>query len=244
MISAVFLHKERCPNTLLLEKLARFCPQVEIQAQVSNLEHAVARIQVEKPQLIFFDLEDCLSNALKLICYTQGFDFETIVFSPCRGQFLEAIKHCALGYILKPVETEELILTIRHAEKRILAREESQNSKHPQATNMGTKQVIGIPTIDGYEFLSIEDIIRCEGYQKCTRVITKNRKSVVSSYNLGEFIKILKPFRFYSPHKSHIINLAEILRYYREGRAQMSDLSEVPIARRRRQEFLDLLLHL
>lgn len=244
MISAVLLQSEENVSCSLSQKLAQFCPQVNIQAHFSDLEQASKRIEQEKPQIVFFDLNESLSQALNKISYSSGFTCETIIFSPCKSQFLEAIKYCAIGFILKPVNVEELILTIRHAEKRIYAKEKWSQSQQHHAHAWSLNKVIGIPTMEGYEFVSIQDIIRCEGFQKCTRVIIKNHKNIVSSYNLGEFIRILKEFGFYSPHKSHVINLAEIVKYSRDGRVQLSDLSCVPVARRKRHEFLDLLLHI
>lgn len=103
---------------------------------------------------------------------------------------------------------------------------------------------IGIPTIEGFEFIPVRDIIRCEGLQKCTRVITKDRTDIVSSCNLGEFRKMLEPYGFYSPHKSHLINLIYIKKYHKEGKILLMNNSSVPVAKRRIREFLDKVKHI
>ena len=104
--------------------------------------------------------------------------------------------------------------------------------------------IVGIPTLDGFDFLFVREIIRCEGLQKCTRIVTTSKTDIVSSYNIGEFRKMLEPFYFFSPHKSHLINLGFILRYKREGTIILRDNTCIPVSKRKKSEFLDLVLHL
>ena len=244
LLSVLFLTDKNQPNPLSLAKITQYCPQLEILAEVSSLDNASEVLKEEKPQLVIIDLADSLIQGLQMLMKRPCFDFEVIILSNNRAHFTEAIKHCALGFILKPINMSEFILTVQHAEQRIRAKEELESKIQPYELSWPLHKVIGVPTIEGYEFISIEDIIRCEGLQKCTRVVVKGRKDIVSSYNLGEFRKLLEPFGFQSPHKSFIINLGEIVKYYREGRIEMSDSISVPVARRRKNDFLDLLLHL
>ena len=103
------------------------------------------------------------------------------------------------------------------------------------------ENIIGIPTIEGYDFISIQDIIRCEGYQRCTRIVTNQRSDIVSSYHIGFFKKRLENCGFYSTHKSHFINLHHIRKYLKEGSILMSDGTYVPLSKRRKTNFMKLL---
>jgi two-component system LytT family response regulator len=105
-------------------------------------------------------------------------------------------------------------------------------------------ELIGIPTMEGYEFIMTNEVIRCEGLQKCTRVITTTKTDIVSSYNIGVFIKLLEPYNFFSPHKSHLINLLFIKRYLREGTIVLKDNSCVPVSKRRKSEFIGRVVHI
>ena len=100
---------------------------------------------------------------------------------------------------------------------------------------------IGIPTAKGLEFVRTQDIIRCEGIQKITKIYIHPQKSLLSSYNIGKYIQLLEPYGFFTAHKSHLINLDFILRYHKEGTITMEDLSTVPVSKRRRSSFLDQL---
>ena len=55
-----------------------------------------------------------------------------------------------------------------------------------------------------------------------------------------EFIKKLKPHGFYSPHKSHLINLNLISKYHKEGNILMNNGTWVPVSIRKKKDFLNL----
>lgn len=105
-------------------------------------------------------------------------------------------------------------------------------------------KLIGIPTIEGIDFLYSHEIIRCEGLQKCTRIVSTRGSAMVSAYNIGEFKKLLEAYGFFSCHKSHLINLMHVKKLTREGFVYLSDNGAVPLARRKRIEFLAMLKHL
>ena len=93
-------------------------------------------------------------------------------------------------------DIQQLRLKLEHFEKILNERVENA--------------LVGIPNIEGFDFVFVKEIIRCEGLQKCTRIITTSKTDIISSYNIGEFRKLLEPYHFFSPHKSHLINLAFI----------------------------------
>jgi two-component system LytT family response regulator len=98
---------------------------------------------------------------------------------------------------------------------------------------------IAIPGSQAYEFVKIENIIRCEGWQKYTKIHLNSGEVIVSSYNIGVFRDMLENYDFFSTHKSHLINKNHITRYLKDGTVNMSDGSNAPVARRKKEEFMD-----
>lgn len=98
---------------------------------------------------------------------------------------------------------------------------------------------IVIPCSTFYEFVSVRNIIRCEALQNYTRIFIKDKKPILSSQNIGLYIDLLRRYEFVNCHKSHIINRNWISKYFKEGYVEMCDDSHVPVARRRRNEFVD-----
>ena len=79
--------------------------------------------------------------------------------------------------------------------------------------------------------------------QKCTRIITTTKTDIISSYNIGEFKKLLEPYGFFVTHKSHLINLTFVKHYRREGTIILKDNSSVPVSKRRKAIFLKQVIH-
>lgn len=102
---------------------------------------------------------------------------------------------------------------------------------------------IAIPGIAHYDFVRISDIIRCEGWQKYTCLYLHESKCLVSSYHIGFFKERLEAYPFFSPHKSHLINTNQIAMYRKEGVIVMEDGAEVPVARRRKEAFMEEVVH-
>jgi two-component system LytT family response regulator len=65
----------------------------------------------------------------------------------------------------------------------------------------------------------------------------------VVSKNLKEFEIILNPKEFFRAHKSHLINMKMVRKYIKTDGyyAEMSDGSIVEIARRKKEEFMQLM---
>lgn len=177
----------------------------------------------------------------------QSLGIETIMVSKDKHCAAEVINLNLAGFICKPIQPEQLILAVYNAGQRIEQKNRINYGTHDTGkTNhiSVSNELIGIPTIKGFDFLCIQDILRCEGLQKCTRIITKAASDIISSYNLGEFRKILEPYGFFSPHKSHLINLRQIKCYHKEGTIIMNDSSYVPVSRRKKKEFINNFKHI
>jgi len=150
-----------------------------------------------------------------------------------------AIKCAASDFLLYPYQPEDLIGIVNklfHGRK----------SEQPKVSLNGDlkNKFICVPCLEGYEFVNMEEIVVCEGMQSYTKIIKRNGAYVVSSSNIGELRKKLEPHNFFSPHKSYLINLEEIRKYSREGVIYLSHGYHVPLARRKKSDFLKLVSHL
>lgn len=117
--------------------------------------------------------------------------------------------------------------------------------KSQKAYALPHTKLIGIPTIEGLEFIDTDKIIRCEGLQKCTLIVTTEKSDIISSYNIGKFADLLENDGFFLCHRSHLINLQYVKKYTREGYIYFSANSKpVPLARRKRCAFLEEMRHL
>ena len=245
MISTVIIEPDRAVQNGLQASLHTHCSFLSLAGTANSASQAFHLLKKTRPDLLFFN--PCLKGqeAAGISGEIASGKFATIFICNEDGHAQEAIQLGATGYLLQPLNVQELILAVNDSLNRIFSRGNDRLSPRPESKAsryQPSGELLGIPTMDGYEFLAIADIVRCEGLQKCTRVITGTRSNIVSSYNLGEFCRILEPHGFFAIHKSHLVNLNKILRYCRSGYITMQDGSHVPLARRRRKEFLELVV--
>jgi two-component system LytT family response regulator len=247
MIKAIIIEDEAHARLTLKSKVEEFCPDIELEALADNPVEGRRLIQDLKPDLVFLDIAMPGESGFEMLNRLDNLNFEVIFVTGFNNYAIDAINLCAIGYILKPIQTSLLIKAVHNAAQRIRERRDNarnqeliRNLKQPgKASNR-----IGIPTEEGLEFVPTSNIIRCEGQNKLTKLFLTESRTLVSSYSIGEFVRLLEPYGFFQVHRSHLINLNRILRYNREGQVTLEDHSQVPVSKRRRAEFLQQLTRL
>jgi len=246
MVNALLIESPGGVTPCLEALILRTCPEINISRKADSLADVYHQLRESELELMFVDIDNLKEGEIELVDNFISADFEVIFVAKTTDHALKALKYGASGYIIKPIKKDELIFAVSHALQKIKRREEQVRNKNlieKLTRKAGHDQILGIPTLEGFEFLHVKEIIRCEGLQKCTRIITTEKTDMISSYNLGEFRKILEPYGFFSPHKSHLINLNYIRKYNREGSIIMHNGSYVPVSKRRKKDFLNQFTH-
>lgn len=241
VITAILIDDERKALAILKNKLERLCPNVKIIGETQDPNEGVQLINELTPQLIFLDIAMPEMSGFDLLKEIECPSFEIIFATAFDNYAIEAIKHCAIGYLVKPVDNNDLIETVNKAILNI--EEKNALKKNKQLIeNLGihtfqNKKIV-IPSHEGLEFIQITDIIHFQGEQGYTNIHFTNRKPILSSHNIGYFCKLLQNQGFYLIHKSHCINLSHIEKYLNEGYVILTNNHRLPISRNRRQDFL------
>jgi two-component system, LytTR family, response regulator len=246
MVNALLLENKGEALNCLENLILKTCPDIRISCKADTIAEVHDHLRTSQPEVIFLDIDHLREGDIELVVEFISADFEVIFVTETTDHALEAFRYGAAGYILKPVQKEDLIRTVTAVIQKVKTKEEQVRNKHlvEQLTRQsGIDHTIGVPTLEGFEFVRIAEIVRCEGLQKCTRIITTEKTDLISSYNLGEFRKLLEPYGFFSPHKSHLINLKFIRKYNKEGSIIMHNGSYVPVAKRKKKEFLNQFTH-
>ncbi len=187
--------------------------------------------QIQDTQLIFYNIGQEESEEFKLLYKNDLRSYYLVCTSMLKEHAYEAYQIKASGFLLKPIKRSEVINLLGEVVSKTIGedlQEEEQNRPD---------RLIGIPKVDGFDFIPVDSIIRCEGLQSYTRIILEDSNDIITSNNIGKVRKKLAKYGFFSPHKSYIINLSKIIRYSREGVIILNDQSQVPLARRRKDAF-------
>lgn len=243
-IKTILIDDERKALAILKNKIERLCPNIEVIAETQNPKEGIELIKTLNPQLVFLDIAMPEINGFDVLKQFENPTFEIIFATAFDDYAIEAIKHCAIGYLVKPIDNNDLIFAVNNAIKNI--EEKSALKKNKQLIeNLGIQtfqnKKIVIPSTDGLEFVKIADIIFCEGVDGYTKIHFINRKPILSSHSIGHFNKLLGKNDFYLVHKSYLINLIYIEKYLNEGYVLLSENHKIPVSRNRRQDFLNSL---
>lgn len=242
MINTLLIAAECSELEGLTRNLSAYCPQVTLKGVAQCPEEAGQLLLRLQPELVFVDL-DLADSIIPAVNDPANSSFETILLYDNAQEANEA----RFPALPKPVAIHELIAAVREAEHWLLWKREMRQSRQlleQLFCQCPSNQLIGIPSLDGLEFVPAREIIRCEGMQRLTKVFTAEKRTVISAYNVGEFGRILEPYGFFSPHKSHLINLQYLKSYHLDGTIIMCDGASIPVARRRRGLFLERVQHL
>lgn len=243
-ITALLIDDEPKALAILKNKLERMCPNVSIVGETQSPAKGLEMINTLNPQLVFLDVAMPEMSGFDLLSKIENPNFEIIFVTAFDNYAIDAINHCAIGYLVKPVDNKDLINTVNKAILNIEDKTALDKNKL-LIENLGVqkfqKKKIVIPTQDGLEFVRIKSIIHCEGEDGYTRIHFKGRKPMLSSNSVGHFNKLLENQDFYLVHKSHLINLHHIEKYMNEGYVLLDDNHKIPVSRNRRNEFLSML---
>lgn len=243
-VTAILIDDERKALAILKNKLERLCPNVSVIGETQNPEEGIELIMQLKPQLVFLDIAIPEMSGFDLLAKIKNPDFEIIFATAFDNYAIEAIKHCAIGYLVKPVDNEDLSDTVNKAIKNIQDKSALKKNKL-LIENLGVQtfqnKKIVIPSQEGLEFVKMCEILYFEGDNGYTKIHFVNRKSMLSSYNIGYFNKLLENQSFYLIHKSYIINLSHIKKYLNEGYVVLEENIKLPVSRNRRQDFFKIL---
>lgn len=243
-ITAVLIDDERKALAILKNKIEQEYPQIRIIGTTQSPKEGLALIQNLKPHLVFLDIALPEMSGFDLLKKVGNPNFEVIFVTAFDEYAIEAIRYCAIGYLVKPVDTDDFIDAVNKALQNIDEKTAFVKNKL-LIENLGIptnqKKRIAIASADGLEFVKIKDIIYCEGVKGYTKVNLVRRKAILSTQSIGHFNKLLENQDFYMVHKSYIININHLEKYLNEGVAVLTENKKVPVSRTRKSDFLETL---
>ncbi len=247
MYKAVIIDDENRSVETLKIIIEQFCStEVVVVGTANSVQEAYPLIQATSPDIVFLDVEMPHGSGFDLLEKFTKPTFEVVFTTGFDHYAVTAIKFSALDYLLKPINIEEVKEAISKAKKRIEGKHTQQNLehliknlRHPRdKTNK-----IPISIVNGFQFVPVNTIVYCEADDDYTYVyLTENQKLTVSK-NIKEFEEILSNYDFFRIHHSILINRDYIKRYIKgEGGTILTEQGkELPVSRRRKQEFLEWL---
>jgi two-component system, LytTR family, response regulator len=244
MIKVLIIDDEQYCIDSLAAKLKEYRQEIELVAGIKNVAEMAESIVKYKPQVLFldinlgpfsgFDLIEKLNPPLPKIVFTTAYDHYAI----------KAFKFNAIDYLLKPIDTDELALTIEKIRKIESPWPDLNQIK--QTIHQLRESTIGfnklaLPTLQGFELIDLNDLIRLEAASNYTHFFLLGNKKMTISKTLKEYEELLESNGFARIHQSHMINL-RYLKSFNKGKTAtitMQDGAVLDVGATRRNAFME-----
>ena len=242
MLTAVLVDDEKKNREGLKKLLNEYCPSVKVIGDAGSVDEALVAITKLKPQLLFLDVEMPDGSGFDLLRKIEKIDFKIIFVTAHSHYAIKAIRFSAVDYLLKPVDTDDLIEAVKKADEEKHVNHQTQYKGLLNNLSNNSSQKLAIPIKDGFAFLAPEDIIRLQADGTYTHIYTNGEK-YTGTKNIKEYEQLLSDNNFFRSHNSHLINLKHVKKFSRvDGYfVQMSDSSMAEISRRKKEEFIELM---
>ena len=243
---AIIIDDEAKARRLLQTLIEENCPEIEIIAQAEDVQNAVKAIPQFKPDIVFSDIDMPIYNGFQLLDFVDKTDFELIYCTAHNDFALKAFEVSAVDYLVKPIQ---ISLLVKAVEKAIRLRNASPTITQRLDTlkenlKANALKKIALPIADGLRFVDLDNILYLEAEGAYTHVVLKDNSKILISKKLKEFETLLSDNKnFFRTHRSFLINIDAIKQYIKSdgGSIIMSNHTEIPVARERKDDFQSLI---
>ncbi|MFT3935396.1 MAG: LytTR family DNA-binding domain-containing protein [Chitinophagaceae bacterium] len=240
-INAFIVDDEPSSIRVFTKLLNTYCPDVNIVNTASSVAEAHEKLLLEKPDVLFLDIQMPIENGFDLLNRIAPYDFEIVFVTAFDNYAIKAIRLDAFDYILKPVSIDALrdcIKRLKTKRQEKVLKAPSTEKKQPEISLKTTR--VSLPTINGFAFFETAEIISCEASGGYTKLNLLHKKNVLISQHLKELEQQLPTNIFFRVHHSFLINLNCIKTYTkgRGGYVEMIDGTIIEVAARRKEAFL------
>lgn len=238
---------ESSGREILVHLLSKLEDDLEIIGEASGVEEAEKKILDLQPDLVFLDVEMPTGTGFDLLAKVKDQDFEVVFTTAYDKYAIEAFRFSAIDYLLKPIEKSDLYAAVQKAKEQRNLKEQNGRVEHllDSIRDANTRHDrIVLPTQDGFQIIRTEQVVFCQGDGAYTRFFLENKKQILVSKMLKEYDMVLSAHGFFRIHRSYLVNLTHVVRYFRGkgGEVEMSDGSVLAVSRDRKEEFLSKLM--
>lgn len=212
MYKAIIIDDEEMARTLLHQMIDQYCPSISIIDMCPDLPCGVKSIHKHKPDIVFLDIEMPGHSGLELLDFFDDNDINfSIIFTTAYHQYaIQAFKMAAIDYLLKPIDSDDLIKSISLFEKQQL----HNNYQILKENLCSPNKKIALSTAESIKFIPLTEILFFKANGAYTNVYLQNGKEIMTSKNLKHYEDALSGNKdFLRSHKSYLVNHNHISEY-------------------------------
>ncbi|MHA7864791.1 LytR/AlgR family response regulator transcription factor [Flagellimonas marinaquae] len=244
MIEAVIVDDEIKALQSLSWELTNLSDEVDIIASFTDAREALNYLEQNTPDCLFLDIEMPSMDGFQFIKNLKNKDFPVVITTAYNQYALQALKNEAIDYLLKPIDSDDLEVTLAKIKKyntknltverleKILLNFNSESQSKKITINTDGKLV----------FLHSDDILYAESDGNYSTIFLADGQKILLTKKLKEVNSILPENCFFRIHNSYIINLNKIKEFLKtDGYVVLESNHKIPVSRQKKSDFLDML---
>jgi two-component system, LytTR family, response regulator len=238
-LKTIIIDDEQDSVSLLQMQLNDNCPQVQIIGTFTSSVKALEEIELLDPDLIFLDIEMPIINGLEFLEKIMHLNYGVVFVTAYNQYALKAFRFNALDYLVKPIDTDELIEAVTKAANKIKPTSEQLAMLKKQLRGQPITK-IAIPSLAGVSFIDLAHIIYGEASNNYSKLVLTDGTIYLVSKTLKDVQEVLEEDNFLRVHRQYIINLNHVKQLNRnEGILTMTNGDHIPVARNQKEKLIE-----
>ena len=239
-LKAVIIDDEADAVSLLQLQLSKHCPQISDILTYTNPVRALEDIKLLSPDLLFLDIEMPVMNGFEVLQKLLPLNFPVVFVTAYNHYAIKAFKFNAVDYLVKPIDTTDLIEAVERAQHKQLVTEGRLNILHKQMQGEPINK-IAISSHTGVSFIDLADIIYAEADSNYSTLVLTNGTRFIISKTLKDMQDMLEESHFLRIHRQYIINLNHVQHLDRtKANLTMVNKAELPVARNQKDKLFEM----
>lgn len=239
-IKTIIVDDERLAREELKQLLAAH-KEIEIIDEASHADEAIKKIEDQKPDLVFLDIQMPEKTGFDLL--EELIDVPYVIFATAYDDYaLKAFEVNALDYLVKPIDNERLEASVNKAIESIRLKQE--NSKlAANSDKLGPNDSVFVKDGDKCWFVKLEDVRIFESMGNYVKVHFDEERPLIHR-SLNGLSDRLDSTVFFRANRQQIINLnwvEKIQPWFSGGLlVELRGGDKVELSRRQAMKFRDM----
>jgi DNA-binding LytR/AlgR family response regulator len=233
-LTAVIAEDEPLLREEIRSTLSELWPELTLCAEAADGLQAIEALDKFQPNILFLDIQMPGRNGLEVARHASG--KAHVVFITAYDVYaVQAFEEGALDYVLKPISSERMKLTVQRLQERMREPPADLSNLADLLKTMVKPEPqylkwLTVPHASELRVLAVSEILYLQADNKYTTIATRSSSFLLNS-SLKEMQSKLDPAVFWQIHRSTVVNISAIDTIYRSFRGaleiKLKDRSEL-----------------